>query len=66
MGWILVEQGWTLYFTSGVVSLDPFGPQKMAFEGPRTPQKLPFLAHGLKKKEYYQDIEDDNANDKDI
>ena len=43
LGWTLVEHGWTLYFTSGGVSLDPFGPQKMAFWGPRTPQKWPFL-----------------------
>ena len=44
MGWTLVDHGWTLYFTSGGVSLDPFCPQKMAFGGPRTPQKWPFLA----------------------
>ena len=44
MGWTLVEHGWTLYFTSGGVRLDPFGPPKMAFWGPRIPQKWPFLA----------------------
>ena len=44
MGWTLVEQGWTLYFTSGGVSLDPFCPPKMALGGPRTPQKWPEIA----------------------
>ena len=43
MGWTLVEHGWTLYFTSGGVSLGPFCTQKIAFRGPRTPQKWFFL-----------------------
>ena len=44
MGWTLVEQCWTLYFTSGGVSLEPFCPPKMALWGPRTPQKWPEIA----------------------
>ena len=45
MGWTLVEQGWTLYFTSGGFSLDPFCPPKVALGGPRTPQNDPFRSN---------------------
>ena len=51
MGWTLVEQGWTLYFTSGGVSLDPFCPPKMALGGPRTPQNDPATPNRLKVEE---------------
>ena len=41
IGWTLVEHGWILYFTSGGRGgeFGPLLPQKMAFGGPRTPQK---------------------------
>ena len=48
------------------VSLDPFGPQKKGIWGPQNPPKITFFGPWAQKKEYYQDIEDDNANDKDI
>ena len=65
MCWTLVEHGWTLYFTSGGVRLDPFGPPKMAFWGPRTPPKWPFLVKnchiffrtGMFKEEVYSHMQ---------
>ena len=42
MGWTLVEHGWTLYFTSGGVSLSLLDHPEMSPGGPRSARKRPF------------------------
>ena len=44
MGWILVEQDWTLYLTYGGTSLTPLDPSKMVPGISGGSQKRPFLA----------------------
>ena len=38
MGWILGEHGWTFYSTSGGVSWDALGPEKMSMGAPELPK----------------------------
>ena len=53
MGWTLVEHGWTLYFTSGGVSLSLLDHPEMSPGGPRNvlfDPKWPYLAIGSPSK----------------